>query len=162
MTVSDAEQTIGPGEGRRRRISGGPEARRARRQAGGRVQLPFIRRKLKNYEVLDEEGLWLIEANTDLIMEEIGLEFREDEEALAMWKEAGADVKGARVHFPKGLCRNLLKTAPKIFTQHARNPERAVEIGGNATVFVGVDAASRLMSRFGAEDEAGITFLIGH
>lgn len=33
---------------------------------------------------------------------------------------------------------------------------------GNATVFVGVDAASRLMSRFGAEDEAGITFLIGH
>ena len=33
---------------------------------------------------------------------------------------------------------------------------------GNATVFVGVDSASRLMSRFGAEDEAGITFLIGH
>ena len=33
---------------------------------------------------------------------------------------------------------------------------------GNATVFVGVDAANRLMSRFGAEDEAGITFLIGH
>jgi uncharacterized protein len=33
---------------------------------------------------------------------------------------------------------------------------------GNATVFVGLDAASRLMSRFGAEDEAGITFLIGH
>src|SRR4029079_16802554 len=138
MTVSDAEQTIGPGEGRRRRISGGPEARRARRQAGGRVQLPFIRRKLKNYEVLDEEGLWLIEANTDLIMEEIGLEFREDEEALAMWKEAGADVKGARVHFPKGLCRHLRKAAPNIFTQHARNPERAVEIGGNATVFAPV------------------------
>jgi uncharacterized protein len=33
---------------------------------------------------------------------------------------------------------------------------------GNATVFVGVDTANRLMSRFGAEDEAGITFLIGH
>jgi uncharacterized protein len=33
---------------------------------------------------------------------------------------------------------------------------------GNATVFVGIDAANRLMSRFGTEDEAGITFLIGH
>ena len=95
MTLSDAEPGGGAGEGRRRRASGGAEARRARRQAGGRVQLPFIRRKLKNYEVLDEEGLSLIEANTDLIMEEIGIEFREDEEALAMWREAGADVKGS-------------------------------------------------------------------
>ena len=33
---------------------------------------------------------------------------------------------------------------------------------GNATVFVGVDAANHLMSRFGSEGEAGITFLIGH
>ena len=102
------------------------------------MQLPFIRRKLKNYEVLDEEGLSLIEANTDLIMEEIGIEFREDEEALALWREAGADVKGTRVHFPRGLCRSLIKTAPKTFTQHARNPERTVEIGGNATVFAPV------------------------
>jgi predicted metalloprotease len=33
---------------------------------------------------------------------------------------------------------------------------------GNATVFVGVNAASRLMTRFGPTGEAGITFLIGH
>ena len=33
---------------------------------------------------------------------------------------------------------------------------------GNATVFVGVDAANHLMSRFGPDGEAGITFLIGH
>ena len=138
MTLSGADQGTEAGGGRRGRASGGAEGRRARRQAGGRVQLPFIRRKLANYEVLDEEGLSLIEANTDLIMEEIGLEFREDPEALAMWKEAGADVRGSRVHFPKGLCRSLIKTAPKTFTQHARNPERSVEIGGNATVFAPV------------------------
>ena len=42
-----------------------------------------------------------------------------------MWREAGADVKGTRVHFPRGLCRSLIKTAPKTFTQHARNPERS-------------------------------------
>jgi predicted metalloprotease len=33
---------------------------------------------------------------------------------------------------------------------------------GNATVFVGVDAANHLMARFGPAGEAGITFLIGH
>ena len=30
------------------------------------------------------------------------------------------------------------KTAPKVFTQHARNPERNVQIGGKATVFAPV------------------------
>ncbi len=134
MTAVDTNLS---GEGRRRR-GGGAEARRARRAGSGSLQLPFIRRRLKTYEVLDEEGLALIEANADLILEEIGIEFREDEEALKLWKEAGADVQGERVHFPRGLCRELLKTAPATFTQHARNPERSVEIGGDATVFAPV------------------------
>jgi trimethylamine--corrinoid protein Co-methyltransferase len=135
--MSMAEMEQGAGEGRRRR-GGGAEARRAKRSGGGSAQLPFIRRKLATYEVLDEDGLSLIEANADLILEEIGVEFREDEEALALWREAGADVKGERVHFPRGLCRSLLNTAPRTFTQHARNTERSVEIGGNATVFAPV------------------------
>jgi trimethylamine---corrinoid protein Co-methyltransferase len=42
------------------------------------------------------------------------------------------------VRFPKGLVRELLRTAPAEFVQHARNPERSVRIGGNATVFVPV------------------------
>lgn len=33
---------------------------------------------------------------------------------------------------------------------------------GNRTVFVGTAAANRLMSKFGSQAEAGITFLIGH
>jgi trimethylamine--corrinoid protein Co-methyltransferase len=138
MTITETEQSRDAGEGRRRRSGGGAEARRARRQGGGHVQLPYIRRKLPVYEVLDEEGLALIEANADLILEEIGVEFRDDEEALAMWRDAGADVQGTRVHFPRGLCRSLIATAPKTFTQHARNSARNVEIGGNATVFAPV------------------------
>ena len=136
MTVVDSGLSSA-GEARRRR-GGGAEARRARRAGGGAVQLPFIRRRLSTYEVLDEEGLALIEANADLILEEIGIEFREDEEALALWREAGADVQESRVHFPRGLCRTLLKTAPESFTQHARNSERSVAIGGDATVFAPV------------------------
>ena len=55
-----------------------------------------------------------------------------------MWRDAGADVKGERVRFPKGLCRELLKSAPSSFTQHARNPAKSVQIGGDSTVFVPV------------------------
>ncbi|MBZ8133979.1 trimethylamine methyltransferase family protein [Afifella sp. IM 167] len=123
---------------RRRRASGGADARRARRQGGRSLQLSYIRRTLPEQEVLSEEGLALIEANADRVLEEIGIEFREDPEALAIWREAGADVAGERVRFPKGLCRELLKSAPASFTQHARNPERSVEIGGKATVFAPV------------------------
>ena len=124
---------------RGRAASGGAAARRAARSGGGPGQsLTYIRRKIKVYEVLDEEGLALIEKNADTVLEEIGIIFRDDAEALQLWKEAGADVKGERVHFPRGLPRSLLKTAPPVFTQHARNPERSVQIGGNATVFAPV------------------------
>lgn len=117
----------------------GAAGRRAARSGGGPgLPMPFITRRVSEYEVLDEEGLALIEANADIVLEEIGIEFRDDEEALSLWREAGADVRGQRVHFPKGLCRQLLKTAPGQFTQHARNPERSVQIGGKSTVFAPV------------------------
>ena len=126
--------------GRRSRSAGrGAAARRAARTGGGPgPSLPYITRKIREYEVLDEEGLSLIENNADRVLEEIGIEFREDAEALKLWKDAGADVRGERVHFPKGLCRELLKTAPKEFTWHARNPERSVHVGGKATIFAPV------------------------
>jgi len=125
-------------DARSRRRGGGAGARRERRRGGGMEALRFISRKVPTFDVLDEEGLALIEANADLVLQEIGIEFREDEEALKLWKEAGADVQGERVRFPKGLCRELIRTAPSVFTQVARNPERSVEIGGKATVFAPV------------------------
>ncbi len=144
MDQSDAmggENAVDADEGGRRgRGAGrGAAARRASRSGGGPgPSLPYITRKIREYEVLDEEALSVIEANADTVLEEIGIEFRDDAEALALWKEAGADVRGQRVHFPKGLCRELLKTAPSNFTWHSRNPERAVQIGGKATVFAPV------------------------
>ncbi|MDI7863602.1 trimethylamine methyltransferase family protein [Rhizobiaceae bacterium n13] len=138
--INEQTGSTGEGGGRRSRGEGrGAAARRASRAGGGPgPSLPYIQRKIPVYEVLDEEGLQLIERNADTILEEIGIEFREDAEALQLWKEAGADVKGERVHFPKGLCRELLKSAPSVFTWHARNPARNVQIGGNATVFAPV------------------------
>jgi len=125
-------------ERRGRRGAGGAEARRARRSGGGVRQNPYITRNIPLYEPLGAEALELIEHNAETVLEEIGIEFREDPEALELWKGAGADVKGERVRFPRGLCRKLIETAPGRFTQHARNPERSVEIGGTNAVFAPV------------------------
>lgn len=121
-----------------RRARGGADARRAARTATTVNQAGFIRRKVKLYEPLSEDQIGLIIANAERILEEIGIDFRDDAEALQMWKDAGADVKGERVRFPKGLVFSLLKTAPATFTQHARNPANSVQIGGDATVFAPV------------------------
>ena len=120
------------------RGGGGAAARRAARTGGAVTAFPYIRRRTPTFDLLDEESLVAIERQADRILKEIGVEFHDDPEALAMWKEAGADVDGVRVRFPEGLCRELMKTVPATFTQHARNPERSVEIGGDATVFAPV------------------------
>ncbi len=122
---------------------------RAKKRRGGRADriarasndvatiVPYITRKIPYTEVLDEEGLQLIEANAETILNETGIEFRDDPEALQIWKDAGADVQGERVRFPKGLCRSIIQaSAPAEYTQHARNPARNVQIGGKNTAFV--------------------------
>ncbi len=123
--------------GRRRPSGGGRDAKRAARARAMITSEPFITRRQHPYEVLDEEGLELIERNSDFILKEIGIEFRGDPEVLDLWRDAGADVQGERVRFETGMCRQLIHaTAPKEFVQHARNPERSVTIGGPNTVFV--------------------------
>lgn len=119
---------------RGRARSGGGAARRAERTALKIEAARFIERGVAPFEYLNTEALEIIEANAETVLEEIGVEFPDQPEALDRWKAAGADVKGTRVHLPKGLARKLCATAPAKFTQHARNPERNVEIGGNTLV----------------------------
>ncbi len=116
----------------------GRDARRLARSERNTVSQPYIVRNIPPSEILDEEGLALIEGNAETVLQETGIEFRDDDEALALWRDAGADVRGERVHIPKGLARQLLSSAPSQFIQHARNPRRSVRIGGNATVFAPV------------------------
>ncbi|MBL8672403.1 MAG: trimethylamine methyltransferase family protein [Alphaproteobacteria bacterium] len=116
----------------------GREARRAARTQRRAVSHPYILRKLPATDILDEEGLAIIERNAETILQEIGIEFRDHPRSHALLKGAGCDIQGTRVRFPRGLARKLCATAPAEFVQHARNPERAVRIGGNATVFAPV------------------------
>jgi trimethylamine--corrinoid protein Co-methyltransferase len=124
-------------EGRRAR-GGGGAARRAERTAVRIETARFIERNIPNLEILHPEALEIIETNAETVLEEIGVNFVENPGALARWKEAGADVQGERVRIPRGLARQLCRTAPASFTQHARNPARSVEIGGRNLVLAPV------------------------
>ena len=96
---------------------------------------PYIVRNIPTYDILGEENLVRIEQAADRILAEVGIEFRDDPQALELWRRAGAELDGVRVRFPPGLLREVLKSAPASFTQHARNPARSVEIGGKSVVF---------------------------
>ena len=119
-----------------RKRGGGRSARIAARQSKVNEITTSIERRIPYFDVLNEEALGLIEHNAETVLEEIGIEFREFEPALKLLREAGADIDGERVRFPRGLCRNLLATAPSEYTQYARNPERSTIIGGDRTVLV--------------------------
>ena len=93
------------------RRSGGRDARRAARLHAHVAREPFLTRTLAPFEVLNDEGLSQIEANADTILQEVGLEFRGDADALRLLKDAGADVQGERVRFPKGMCRQIVKAS---------------------------------------------------
>lgn len=125
-------------ESRDQSATGGRRAgRRARKRAEHTVSAaPYVKRNIPVYELLSEESLTRIEATADRILEEVGIEFRGDPEALPLWKAAGADVQGERVRMPRGLPRKIIQdNAPRQFTWHARNPAKSVEIGGDNVVF---------------------------
>ena len=120
-----------------------------RKRAGRRSRLnrpevtraAYVTRNIPYFEFLSEEGLKALEDQADWIIQEIGLEFREDPEALDIWRNAGADVDRTRVKLPKGMARQLCRTAPSKFTQLARNPANSVEIGEQSVVFAPVYGA---------------------
>jgi trimethylamine--corrinoid protein Co-methyltransferase len=117
-----------------RKRGGGGAARRAERTSVKIETARFIERNIPNFDLLSSEALEIIETNAETVLEEIGVNFVNNPSALALWKDAGADVQGERVHIPRGLARKLCATAPSRIKQHARNPDKTVEIGGNSLV----------------------------
>ncbi|MGB5707091.1 MAG: trimethylamine methyltransferase family protein [Arenicellales bacterium] len=126
-------------------MSESPRKRSGRRARGGTASpssapaiVPYITRKIPVYELVNEEGLKTIERNADTILQEVGIDFRYPP-AIKLFKEAGADIDGERVRFPEGMARKIIQaSAPAIFEQKARNPQRNVMLGGNHTVFAPV------------------------
>jgi len=115
--------------------SGREARRRERSHRGGGVHRPYIQRNIPTYDILSEENLIRIEQTADRILAETGIEFRDDPDALELWRKAGAQVDGLLVRFEPGMLREVLSSAPSVFTQHARNPENSVKIGDGSVVF---------------------------
>jgi len=132
----DASETSSTAASARRRERGGRSARHELRSHGAQgLGRPYILRNIPTYDILGEESLRRIEATADRILAEIGIEFRDDPVALDHWRKAGAKVDGDLVRFEQGMLREILKSAPSEFVQHARNPANSVLIGGRSVVF---------------------------
>ena len=116
--------------------------RRARRKDGTRIaQRPFrlLRSPYPPLAVLSEEQIEAIHDASLRILEEIGLQFLDDE-ALGILRRHGAaiDADTRMVRIDRGLVLEAVAKAPSTFGLEARNPERNVVIGGNAICFSSV------------------------
>jgi trimethylamine--corrinoid protein Co-methyltransferase len=159
-------------EGRRGRRGGGRAGRQAARAETTAETVPFLERRLAPVDMLDDEGLAQIEDNAETILAEVGIAFQDFPEALDLWREAGADVDGDLVRFPRGLCRTIVQDhAPATFVQHARNPARSVRIGDNTTVFApnygspfvfDLDAGRRYATLADFENAVRLTYMLPH
>ena len=74
---------------RRRRSAEASEAQETSRAPA------YIKRKIPHYSILSDQELSIIEENADTILEEVGIVFSEDQEALDILLSAG-DRKSTR------------------------------------------------------------------
>lgn len=116
-------------------IRAGRRARMTARAEKSALSAPYTLRRIAPVSLIDAAAVAIIERNADRILDEIGMEFRGDPETLSLFAAHGARVSGTRVRFDPGWCRDKIRTAPPVFTQHARNPARSVQIGGAAQVY---------------------------
>lgn len=109
-----------------------------------RKPLPFQENPVQSFlnpyrplEVLPEGELEKIHRASMYILENIGIEFHDDE-ALDLLENAGAKVDrdGKRVRMGRDFVLETVAKAPSEFNLRARNPARSVTIGGNHINFV--------------------------
>ena len=120
-------------------MSQAPARRRQRGHSCGEPEVvnapAVLTRKIPAYELLDEEALVGLEDHAEWLLSEIGIEIRDDPEALELFRQAGATVNGELLRFDRGQVRALCQSAPKTYTMHARNSARNIEFGGDKLIF---------------------------
>ncbi|MEI9415698.1 trimethylamine methyltransferase family protein [Mesorhizobium sp. Cs1321R2N1] len=113
---------------------GGRDARQKIRSERAVRYMPPMDRGLPYMDLLSADELERLHGYSMQILEEIGIEFRDDE-SIALWQAAGADVRGQRVRIDRNLLMELVAKAPETITVHARNPAKTVTLGGRRTIF---------------------------
>jgi len=90
-------------------------------------------------EPLSPEGMEAIHDGAMRILEEIGIEFL-NEEALDLFKQAGCKVDGQTVYLDRHWVMEMIAHAPPDFTVTPRNPDRVLHVGGNTILFGNVSS----------------------
>lgn len=125
----------------RRRRSGGHSANVARssqsvvRQMDWRLPVNTD----KPTEPLDEQGVEAVHDGAMRVLEEIGIEFLNDE-STAILAKAGCTVDGTNVRMGQDFVMEMVANCPDRFTMTPRNPEREVVVGGDRMVFGNVSS----------------------
>jgi trimethylamine--corrinoid protein Co-methyltransferase len=119
------------------RRGGGRRAKSGR--AGGTIpQLPWQRvaNPYPPMAMLDEERMETLHRASMRILSELGIRVMSDK-VLDLFEAAGAIVDRAEsiVRVDESLVMALIATAPPSFTLTSRNPEKRLDIGGNALCF---------------------------
>lgn len=108
-----------------------------------RTQLSIISgpfRQVRNpwppLELIAEEQVDQLHAASMEILENVGLDFYDDE-ALELWEKAGAKVDRSARHvwLDRGLIAEAVAKAPAQFTWRARNPAHNLVVGGSHITF---------------------------
>jgi len=127
MTDTAVEPELG-------RVRQGRDARAARRRTRTRSWLPEMERRIPWVDLLSDDQVQVIHDASMDVVEEVGVEFRCDD-ALALWRDAGAAVDGARVRLDREHLMALVGTAPSSYTMVARDPTHTVTVGNGKTIF---------------------------
>ena len=113
-------------------------ARRRGRSKSSFLTIPFrqIQNTLSPLQLISPDQVEQLHAASMHILEEIGLDFLDDE-ALTLWQQAGAKVdrKASHVWLDREMVLELVAKAPTSFTWLARNPDRNLTVGGNTIIF---------------------------
>ncbi len=124
-----------------RRRGGGRAGNAARRGQASIDQMPW-RLPINTdrpTEPLPPEGVQAIHDGAMRILEEIGIEFL-NEEALEIFKEAGCKVDGTNVKMGRDWVMEMVAKAPDQFTITPRNPDKTITIGGKHILFGNVSS----------------------
>ena len=125
----------------RKRRSGGRAGNRDRRGRELFKQMPW---RLpvntdRPTEPLDADGVAAIHDGAMRVLEEIGIEFL-NEEALELFREAGCRVEGQNVRMGRDWVEEMVAKAPSSFTITPRNEARTLTIGDRHILFGNVSS----------------------
>ena len=120
-----------------------PRARRRDRsqRSTGLRQLPFarIRNRYRPVELMSADQIEAIHQASLKLLAEVGFEVLHPE-SREILRRAGAKVDEAtmRVRCEPGMIEAAIASAPEIFTMHARDPGKSLELGGDNLIFTAV------------------------